>query len=394
MRDFLSSLGTLAVDIGGGWISRYDCGSFKPGDVVRADEFAGSAQRVSLNGGYLCDVSLAIGDGRFFAKVERLEPETPPPAPPERGDEATELLPFAIRVGLIEVEVKALSGIGRLSYVDLGKPFGGAEDAELIVAGIALAAGKVVCVGERFGMRIARRLAESFVEKDMRTTGAVIDSALSAEPIKDYDFRMPDCFTRRGILKAQDIHREFLRTLQSRLPSTAGFRMALVDQLAYREWAEAEPVGGRRYALLGTMPARTRAEDRATLPSKLLVRPASAKEALDPSIVESLRAYAQRSLRPIGLRPIIASLGGPALDLLEEDPGLALTAACLRNGWKSVADLRVAAAAGSSGNLPGDEAAYADEMILLVRIESASGGVLDLVYPLRSLEPCFTALNA
>ena len=85
------------------------------------------------------------------------------------------------------------------------------------------------------------------------------------------------------------------------------------------------------------------------------------------------------------------------LKLLEEDPGLSLTASCLRSGWKRVADLRIARAAGIVDRAPGEEAAYPGEMILYVRIEdpsSADGGLFELVYPLRSLEACFAALNA
>jgi len=82
--------------------------------------------------------------------------------------------------------------------------------------------------------------------------------------------------------------------------------------------------------------------------------------------------------------------------LLEEDPGLELTGACLRNGWRRIADIHVERAAVSE-RVPGDDAAYPDEMILLVSIralDETEDGSLDLVYPLRSLEALFTALNA
>jgi hypothetical protein len=398
MNSFLSMAGALTADIGSGWISRCDAGVLESGDLVTADEEAGFPQRLKLNGDYLCEASLRVAGDRLFARIERFEPETAPKPSPERGDEATELLPFAIRLASIEVEIGALSGLGRLSFVDLDKPLSSGDDAELLVAGIPLASGKVVVVGERFGLRVTRRLVDPFDEPEMRTTGVVLGRRRQAEGVKDYDFRMPDCFTRRGIKKAEAIHLEFLRTLADRLPAAAELRLELVDQLAYFEWAGERLSGERGYALLETRPTRARpsesSADGIELPPKLLLRPASAAGALDPALVDSLRADAERRAAPGGSRPVIAALDAPMRALLGDDGGLAVTAACLRNGWKRVADLRLAPPAGFLDDVPGDEAAFRGEMILLVRIANPGGGALDLVYPLRSLDACFRALNA
>jgi flagellar motor switch/type III secretory pathway protein FliN len=398
MKDFMAATGRLAVDIGSGWISRYEVGILGIGDIVRADEEAGRAQRVTLNGAYFCDATLAVVGDAFFARIERFEPVAPPPALPERGSEGTELLPFEIRLASIDVTLGALSGIGRFSFIDLGRSLGEGEaaDAEFLVADTVVAAGKVVVMDERFGIRLTRRLVERFEEKEMRTSGALLFSGYSVEPIKDYNFRMPDCFTKRGILKALDLHVGFLRTLASRLPLAARYQITCVDQLAYREWAEKEPASGRLYALLGTIPARERNEERRTLPAKLILRPDEAREPLDVHLFNALSSYAERSREHTGTRPIIASLGGSMRSLLEEDPGLELTGACLRNGWRRIADIHVERAAVSE-RVPGDDAAYPDEMILLVSIralDETEDGSLDLVYPLRSLEALFTALNA
>jgi hypothetical protein len=369
---------------------------------VKADEEAGYPQRLRLNGEYFCEASLAVAGDRLFARIERFEPESAPAPSPERGDDATELLPFAIRLASIEVELGALSGLGRLSFVDLDKPLSAGDDAELVVAGIPLAAGKVVVIGESFGLRVTRRLVDPFDEPEMRTTGVVVNDHRCAERIKDYDFRMPDCFTMRGVERARAIHLEFLRTLADRLTAAAELRLELVDQLAYFEWTDAQSPGEHSFALLETRPTRARPDERpaerpserTALPAKLLLRPASAAVPLDPALVHALREYAERSSSPAYSRPVIASFDAPMRALLENDGGLAVTAACLRNGWKRVADLRLAPPADFLGEVPGDEAAYRGEMILLARIENPGGGTLDLVYPLRSLEACFRALNA
>ncbi len=80
--------------------------------------------------------------------------------------------------------------------------------------------------------------------------------------------------------------------------------------------------------------------------------------------------------------------------LFEEEGALSMAASCLRNGWKRVADLRLAPPGRILDEVPGDEAAYRGEMILLARFEAKDGARLDIVYPLRSLEACFRALNA
>jgi hypothetical protein len=394
MEDFMSSMARIAVDIGGGWLSRYEAGTLGRGDVVRSEAIAGEAQRVSLNGDYLCDASVAVAGGRLFAKIEGLEPSVPPPSPPERGDELTELLPFAIRLGLVERPLRELAGLGRLSFIDLGRSLSATEDAELLVAGVPLASGKVVVVDENFGLRIERRLAEPFEEAELRTTGALLSSGYRAEPIKDYDFTRPDCFTKRGIVRARDIHLEFLRVLQARLPSAAGFVLSCVDQMTYGEWASALPGQGRKQLLLSTTPARARSVEAVALPAKPFLSSGPGASAPETAIAEGLLAYAGRCAMSFESRPIVASVGGAASALLEEDPDFAITASCIRNGWKRVAELRTGPATLVSDAPPGEEAAFEHEMILFVGFEAPDGGRLELVYPLRCLEPCFAALNA
>jgi flagellar motor switch/type III secretory pathway protein FliN len=396
MDDFLSAVGKLTVDVGSGWISRYEAGVLAVGDVVRSESDAGSAHRVAFNGEYLCDGSLVVAGDTFAVQVERLEPESPPPPFPERGDEATELLSFSIRVGSVELSLGELSGVGRLSFINLRRREGGSEDAELVVAGVALAAGKVVVIDERLGLRVTRRLARPFEEACLRTTGSLLGPGYSAEPIKDYDFKRPDCFTKRGIDRARELHLEFLRSLQARLPASAKYALSEIDQLCYREWTQALPGSGRKHSLLGSSRGRSREEGRAGLPAKLLVEPLGAGGRLGEEVAAAMRewAEAENKVASAESRPIIVSLGGSALSLLDEDPGLEILASCLRNGWKRVADLRLSPAREVGERVPGDETAYPNEMILYALIESADGGRLELVYPLRSLEACFTALNA
>jgi hypothetical protein len=398
MSDFQSMIGVLTLDIGSGWLSRFEAGSLGAGDVVRSEAEAGKAYRVELNGGYFCDASLAESEGRLFARVERLEPETPAAPFPERGDDATEMLGFAIRMSSAGFRLGELAGIGRYSFLDLGGAEGGAaleagEDALLVVAGIALAAGKVAVAGERMCLRITRRLLPPFEEAEIRTSGALLPPGYDAEPVKDYDFSRPDAFTKRCVDRAGAVHAEFARILGSRLPGIR-FRLTLVDQLSYAEWTEERSPRGGRYALLRTTPDRPR-EGGAALPAKLLARPTGAGAPPGDPTLARLRGRAEDSARAIRARPVIAALEGEALGLLREDPALAIAASCLRGSWKRVADLRLEAKEAPVDGIPGDEAAYPGEMILLARLEAeGGGGRLDLVYPMRTLEAFRRALDA
>jgi flagellar motor switch protein FliM len=228
----------------------------------------------------------------------------------------------------------------------------------------------------------------------MRTTGNLLSASYGAEPVKDYDFRRPDKFTYRGVLKAQDLHLEFLRTLQARLPETAKFSIACIDQMTYGEWKASLAPADRAFATFDTAPSRPREEVIIPMPATLVARAEAPKlEMLDPETIEALRGYALSQSRPTGRRPVLASIEGGARALLGEDPGLAVTAACLRNGWKRVADLRMGSASIASA-APGEESIAEGEMILLVSLRHSGGGTLDLVYPALTLEPCFSALNA
>jgi Flagellar motor switch/type III secretory pathway protein len=392
MRDFGSSVAAIALELGGGWLSRYELSRLEPGAVVRSDTDAGSAQRLMMNGGYLCEASVVVGGDRLLARIERLEPEVPPEPSPERGDEATELLPFVIRMGTIEIALSELEGLGELSFIDFAKSLGEREDAELLACGLAVAAGKIVVIDERLGIRITRLLASGFGAAEPRTTGALLGRGYSAEPVKDYDFRRPDCFTKRGIDRSREAQLEFLRALQSMLPAAAGYRLALVDQLCYDEWLREQPASGRSYRLLPASPLRVAERGVGRLPAKLVVGPSGSS--LPEGVLDALKGYAEQRLQIMAAynRPIIVALGGAARNFAEEDPGLRVFGSCLRSGWKRAADLRFGPAT-ERETPPGDDVAYRNEMILYVKFEGPGEGLCEIVYPIRALEARFAALN-
>jgi flagellar motor switch/type III secretory pathway protein FliN len=245
MKEWINEEAVLTVDVGTGWISRYEAEGLAAGSIVRSSAEAGNPCIVRVNGGFFAQGSVAVVDGAGEPPTALLgaflesfdEPENVFPRP-ARGDEAIELLPFALRLNAVRLPFSSLEGAGIMSFVNLDRCADGGTDAELILAGIAVAEGKVVVIGENMGLRVTRLLFESPRGNFPRTTGSVLSALYNAESVKNYNFRMPDCFTKRAIQRTQEIHLEFLRGYESRFPGSGGWKLDLVDQLNYGEWLD------------------------------------------------------------------------------------------------------------------------------------------------------------
>ncbi len=74
MSDFFHKRGTLTVVIGQGWLSSFEIGSLKVGDVVRTGQLAGRPALIRYNGCEMgpCEVVI-IGD-LFGVRVTGTEP--------------------------------------------------------------------------------------------------------------------------------------------------------------------------------------------------------------------------------------------------------------------------------------------------------------------------------
>ena len=142
MSDFFHKKGTLSVVIGQGWLSSFEAGSLKAGDVVRTGQLAGRPALLRYNGCEMgpCEVVI-IGD-LFGVRVTGTEPLGEVVPVPGTRDDLAELLPTEVVLGSIEVSPAELRGVGRNTIVSLGKPFSESADAELRAAGMPLARGQ------------------------------------------------------------------------------------------------------------------------------------------------------------------------------------------------------------------------------------------------------------
>lgn len=404
MKEWTDEQAALTVDVGTGWIARYEFEGLTVGSVIRSSLEAGMNSTARLNGEFFAGVSvIAVTDsqkeflGAFISSFEETENMMPGPA---RGDEATELLPFAVRMCNIHIKMSDLDGVGLCSVISFDRKISEENDAELIVAGIAVAKGKVVVIGENMGLRVTELLCKMPRGSLPRTTGSALAQNYSAEKIKDYNFRMPDCFTKRAIMRAETIHREFLRGYQSRFPETGEWKLDFVDQLNYGEWLDdkAKPAG----QFLSFRPAVRKRnyakEDISHLPKKFLIEESTAAFPFNGDCITGLRDWAARLLEKIEALPFQIAFGSQSKTVLEKDPGFDIGLAYLRNGWFAVGDIRIGLASGAESTGISSTPCACEErerwgMILLARFSTAAGEKMDIVYPEDLLSPYLTALG-
>src|SRR3712207_2213148 len=78
------------------------------------------------------------------------------------------------------------------------------------------------------------------VEPDEPTVATVAEPALASRPVKLYDFRRPDKFSKEHLRALRIIHESFARGLASALASylrsTIQIRLTMVEQATYDEY--------------------------------------------------------------------------------------------------------------------------------------------------------------
>lgn len=416
MKSLDAEKGNLEFVLGTGWLSRYEASRLGVGIFVRTSRLAGTGYELRLNGERIAEASaLALDrdlgpDGgkrrTLWAQIQRMERESLVQPEPSRGEDLMELLPFSVVLGSAGASVEDLSGLGRTSVIDLGIDADDAQKATLFVAGMRAAKGIVSVVGESMGLRITS-VEASFGERvSFRTTGNLVDPSRSSEKLKDYNFRMPDCFTRVQLETFASIHSDFLRSLGAfalrddspnpgetdrriapdALGALAGARLTLIDQLNFTEFVDTLSEGESIVAAPCSQSARPRVAE-TDRPKKPLIRLAQGGGNDD----EALECVRKEQERPMG-GSVLAS--GRIL----ETAGEAVFAA-LRDAWKGYGALSPRPAdylRHAPNGRAADYSAYADEyeMIALACFDLGPSGTLRVAYPLRAIEGVLKALSA
>jgi len=400
MKEWKDEEAVLTIDIGTGWLSRYEFGELKTGSVIRSATEAGTGCVISLNGDYFAHGSVSVLGDRLCAWIDSLEQSETGAMCPCRGDKATELLRFAIRSGRACVPMSALEGVGVGSLINLDCPVSADSDADLVIAGKVAARGKVTVIGENMGLRVTGMLVEASHDSFPRTTGAALASGYTAEIVKDYNFYMPDRFTKRAIIRAGEIHLDFIRGWQARFPELTGWKLTYVDQLNYGEWIDDRSRPDAMF--VSFRPAnRTRAYERekgGTVPDTLVVESAGARYPVNEAEKSDIASWLTSRLEKRASLPYRIALDARTAELIGRDENSDITLACLRSGWLSTADLRIGRASGADAALITRELLAPAErerwgMILVARLESEGGGKVDIVYPEDLVDPYLPLLG-
>jgi hypothetical protein len=171
-----------------------------------------------------------------------------------------------------------------------------------------------------------------------------------------------------------------------------------VDQLNYGEWLDdAGRPTGAVLAFAGAEFSRDyERESSGVIPGRLFVEPPRAAYPLPRKAREDLEDRIRAKSAPRAAPPYLIAFDSATAARSEGDFAEGL--ACLRSAWLSVADLRIGRAAGAGPAERFSEPPARDErdrwgMILLVRLESAEGGRIDIVYPENRIDPFLPALG-
>jgi flagellar motor switch/type III secretory pathway protein FliN len=399
MNDLFRTKGTLMVSIGEGYLSSFEVSTLKKGDIVRTTKIAGYPSTILYNGTPLCPCEVVITGDLFGMRVTEPHWQEPVVPAPRIRDDLIEILPTVVSLGTIRISLAELKTAGPGTIISLGKPFSAETDVELYVAGIPVARGKTVCLGEEMGMRVTETSPAGFAENNIRSSGYLLDPDSTAIKVKDYDFKRPDKFSKAQIDRMRDIHTLFFRNLGARLPQISPLLAnqslpPFVDQCTYGELVDELATAGKYRSIMLENAAQHGAVESAgaaSYPSEHATALLEEEGTAHP-VEAGSRAYIEKLHSELGFptrMPIIFSYEDrKELNALLEGAGFRdALLACLRGGWKSLVDMRL------TGVPVDDPRAQAgaiprNEMIIVISVsgKQRAKGML-LVYPYLTLEP-------
>lgn len=236
MKNFFEEKGKLTVSLGYGYISAFEANKLKSGDVVIISRIAGESHIVNYNGSFLCYAELVVFDD-IFGLFPILKPNKYSHKKPYKGvvDDVVEILSTEIRFAEIDISLKELFEVNEGPIIDLGKEYQDSNIVELFVAGKPIAKGDVVVVGESYGIKINEVYYEQSENIEVRVSGFLFDKNASSHPVKKYDFKRPDKFSKDNLMTLAKIHELFIKSLKIIAPAMSKLAMDSIDQLVYHE---------------------------------------------------------------------------------------------------------------------------------------------------------------
>ncbi len=401
MNDFFTTKGTLTVSIGEGYISSFEASTLRKGDLVRTTHTAGYPSTLFFNGMRIGRCDIVNIAGVFAARIVTAPYREQPPEEPGIKDDLIELLPTLISLGSIRMSPAELKDVGPRSIISLGKLFSADEDAELLVGGIPVARGKVVCLGEEMGMRITEPYGTAFRESNVRASGFRLEKGAAEVKVKDYDFLRPDKFSIYCIMKIAEIHGSFMRNLAVRLPDS--FFVDSVDQCTYGEALAQLPEA--EFACFAAenvawRPAPVESGGISRVYSKpmgkMLVEEEGTAHPVPKEASQSIEKWWNENMGMFNRSPVFLFYrkASALRAVFDAQSGRDTILSCLRGGWKNVVDLNLKPYTPARGE-PNFPSLHQDEMIAIVWVKDRAEGKISLVviYPYLTLEPFMGVLG-
>jgi flagellar motor switch protein FliM len=234
MNDFFNQKGTVRIILGKGYISLYEASNLKEGDVIKISRYTGQSALLYFNNEFLCTGDIVVIGDYFGFRVSRFENESVQD-PPGIKDHIVELLPTEIQLDTIQFSLNELNGITINSIIGLEKKYEQEKNIEFIVAGIPLAAGKLVCIKENFGIMITEIYNQNKLKTVIRASGFKVEKDSIDFPVKDFDFRRPDKFTWETFVRIKEIHKLFVENLKLSISNIKNIKVLQSDQMTFDE---------------------------------------------------------------------------------------------------------------------------------------------------------------
>lgn len=401
MSQFFQQRGSLEVSIGEGQISAFEVAQLKEDDVVVSRRFVGEPCRVTFNGGFICRGQVVIVGHLFGVRVYSLAEGSALSRHPVGGDRVMELLPFSIRLGSIQVSLQEIGKAARGTIISLGKEYSEEQDAELIVAGVAVASGKVVVYGENMALRIVETTCDLDGEHPTLVSGAFQRAGGQLTEIVPFNFKRPDIFTRSTLDRIGEIHRSLSRSLAVADSRLLGMRVQTVDQLTVHEMMERLRRSNRRY-----LPANTvewRLGDISFIdpswPRPPLAMPLVEESGTTHRVADRDRAYIAGQTSggdSLANKPILIgwSTTGVVGDVFEQEAFRRRILSLVRDAWRTVVEfnLREEAIGTDVEEIIG---VHRNELALLIdlALDETPDESVFFLYPALTLYPVLTVLS-
>jgi hypothetical protein len=403
METLFERKGRLSVIAARGWITAWDAARLAPGILLVGDTIAGEGAELLYEGRYMarCEVAIlgATRPETCAAIIGGLERPAREEAEPERGDELAELLPFEIEFAEARYSLSELEGAGPGTVVSLDSAYEDGRKSVLRVAGMNAGEGRIVVVGERFGILLDSAVPAGRAPATRRETGAFVADPGAASRAKVYDWKRPDRFTKAALLGLVAMHETALAAMASSFSALAGYRIEGYDQLSWGELAR-EGAGRAAPILRASMERRRREYERErsrVAPAKAFIQPERPSVGLPPGAGDEIARWLEEERARADDRPLFAFATGSAAAVLA-DPRLFLD--CLESGWRRASDYHFARSEPldsipilARGDGAGDERGlFEGEMIALVDLRGPDGS-LRLAYSARAVYPVVGALE-